>query len=63
MKQFFKKNRRLRERLTKTKERIIKTIQLLNVAALQQMNEKKTRIKNDKCRREVNEEYENKKNY
>ena len=41
MRQFLRKNRRFRERLTKTKERIIEIIQLLNTAALQQMNEKK----------------------
>ena len=41
MKRFFQKNRRLRKRLTKTKERIVETIQLFNVAALQQMSEEK----------------------
>ena len=41
MKQLLWKNRRLRKRLTKTKERVVETIQLLNAATLQQMNEEK----------------------
>ena len=48
MKQFFRKNRRFRKRLTKTKERIVETIQLLNAAALQQISERKKKEKNKK---------------
>ena len=48
MKRFLRKNRRLRKRLTKTKERVVETIQLLNAAALQQMNEEKKKKKNEK---------------
>ena len=48
MRQLFQKNRRLRERLAKTKKRIIETIQLLSAAALQQMNERKEKKKNKK---------------
>ena len=48
MKEFFQKNRRFRERLTKTKEQILKTIQLFNTTALQQMNEKEKKKKNEK---------------
>ena len=64
MKRLLRKNRRLQERLTKTKKRIVKTIQLFNAATLQQMNEekKKKEQKNDKCRREVDEERKNEEN-
>ena len=48
MKQFFQKNRRLRKRLTKTKERIVEAIQLFNAATLQQMSEEKKEKKNEK---------------
>ena len=48
MKQFLCKNRRLRERLIKTKEQIVETIQLLSAAALQQINEKRKEKKNEK---------------
>ena len=48
MKRFLRKNRRLRERLTKTKKRIIETIQLFNAATLQQMSEEKKKKKNKK---------------
>ena len=48
MRRFFRKNRRLRKRLIKTKERIVETIQLFNAAALQQMSEKKKKEKNEK---------------
>ena len=41
MKRFQRKNRFLRKRLTKTKERIIKTIFLFSAATLQQRNEEK----------------------
>ena len=47
MKQFFRKNRRLRERLAKTEKRIVETIQLLNAAALQQMSEEEKEKKNE----------------
>ena len=47
MKQFFRKNRRLRERLTKTEKRIVETIQLLSAATLQQMSEEKKEEKDE----------------
>ena len=47
MRRLFRKNRRLRKHLTKTKERIVETIQLFNATALQQMNEKEKK-KNEK---------------
>ena len=50
MKQFQRKNRLYRKRLTKTKKRTVETIFLLNAATLQQMNEKKKEKKEyDKC--------------
>ena len=45
MKQFQRKNRFFRKRLTKTKERTVETIFLLNAATLQQMNEEKKKKK------------------
>ena len=48
MKQFFWKNRRLRERLAKTKEQIVEMIQLLSAATLQQMSKEKKEKKNEK---------------
>ena len=48
MRRFFQKNRRLRERLAKTKKRIIETIQLLSAATLQQMSEEEKEEKNEK---------------
>ena len=48
MKRFLQKNRRLRKHLTKTKERIVETIQLFNATTLQQMNEKEKKKKNEK---------------
>ena len=48
MKQFFYKNQRLRERLTKTEEQVVETTQLLNVTTLQQMSEKEKKEKNEK---------------
>ena len=48
MKQFLHENRRLRERLTKTKRRIVETIQLFNATTLRQMSEEKKKEKNKK---------------
>ena len=45
MRWFFRENRRFRKRLTKTKEWIIKTIQLFNATTLQQINKKKEKNK------------------
>ena len=45
MKRFQRKNRFLRKRLTKTKERIVETIFLFSAATLQQMNEKEKKEK------------------
>ena len=47
MKRFLQKNRRLRERLAKVKERVIETIQLFSAATLQQMSEEKKEKKNE----------------
>ena len=65
MRRLLRKNRHLRKRLTKAKERIIEIIQLFSAATLQQMNKekkKKENEKNDKCRREVDGEREDEKN-
>ena len=48
MKRLFRKDRRFRKRLAKTKERIVKTIQLLNATTLQQMSEEKKKKENEK---------------
>ena len=45
MRRFQRKNRLLRKRLTKTKERTVETIFLFNAATLQQMNEEKKKKK------------------
>ena len=48
MKRFFWENRRLRERLAEAEGRVVETIQLLNAAALQQMNEGEKEEENEK---------------
>ena len=48
MRRLFRENRRFRKRLTKTKERIVETIQPFNAATLQQMSEEEKEKKNEK---------------